>query len=84
MVAYIDAILRANAKALKELIKMSDSTITIKQLFEKFGYAARWEARGEDLATLKIAKNMIKKELPFETIVSATQLDPEKVRELYQ
>jgi len=84
MVAYIDAISRANAKALKEVIKMSDSTVTLEQVFEEVGYVARWEARGEEIRALKIAKNMIEQGLPFETIVSATQLDPEKVKELYQ
>ena len=41
------------------------------------------EARGEELATLKIAKNMIDQGFSFETIVSLTQLDPEKVKALY-
>ena len=82
--AYLDVILRANAKALKEVIKMSDSTITLEQVFEEVGWIAKWEAKGEELRALKIAKNMIKQELPFETIVSVTQLDPEKVKELYQ
>jgi hypothetical protein len=82
--AYLDAILRANAGTLKEVIKMSDATITLEQVFEEVGWIAKWEARGKELEALKIAKNMIKQELPFETIVSATQLDPEKVKELYQ
>ena len=86
--AYLDAIMRANARKLKEVIKMSDSTITLEQVFEEVGWMAKWEARGEakgeELRALKIAKNMIKQELPFEIIVSTTQLDPEKVKELYQ
>ena len=90
--AYLDVILRANAGTLKEVIKMSDATITLEQVFEEVGWIAKWEAkgeargeaRGEELRALKIAKNMIKQELPFETIVSTTQLDPEKVKELYQ
>jgi len=99
--AYLDVIMRANAKTLKEVIKMSD--ITLEQVFEEVGWIAKWEARGEakgeargkaegkaegeargeELATLKIAKNMIDQGFSFETIVSITQLDPEKVKELY-
>jgi hypothetical protein len=84
MVAYIDAISRANAKVLREVIKMSDLTVTLEQVFEEVGYAARWEARGEELGAIKIAKNMIAQGLPFETIVTSTQLEPEKVKALYQ
>ena len=87
MVAYIDAISRANAKVLREVIKMSDLTVTLEQVFEEVGYAARWEARGEargkELGAIKIAINMIAQGLPFETIVTSTQLDPEKVKALY-
>jgi hypothetical protein len=86
--AYLDAILRANAGTFEEVIEMSDATITLEQVFEKVGWIAKWEARGkaegEELGALKIAKNMIAQGLPFETIISSTQLDPEKVKKLYQ
>jgi len=94
--AYLDTIMRANAGTLKEVIKMSDATITLEQVFEEVGWIAKWEARGEakgeargeargeELGAIKIAKNMIKQGLPFETIVSSTQLEPEKVKALYQ
>ena len=85
--AYLDAVMRANAGALEEVIEMSDATITLEQVFEEVGWIAKWEAkgeaRGEELGALKIAKNMIAQGLPFETIVSSTQLDPEKVKALY-
>jgi len=93
--AYMDVILRANAEALKEVIKMSDSSITLEQVFEEVGWMAKWEARGEargetigeargeELMALKIAKNMINQGYSFEAIVSITQLDPEKVKALY-
>jgi len=86
--AYLDVIMRANAGTLEEVIEMSDTTITLEQVFEKVGWIAKWEARGEakgkELEALKIAKNMINQGLSFETIVSITQLDPEKVKTLYQ
>jgi len=82
--AYLDVIMRANAGTLKEVIKMSDASITLEQVFEEVGWIAKWEARGKELEALKIAKNMINQGLPFETVVSLTQLDPEKVKTLYQ
>jgi hypothetical protein len=36
------------------------------------------------LEAVAIAQNLVKLGIPFETVVSATQLDPEKVRALYQ
>jgi len=86
--AYLDAILRANAETFEEVIEMSDATITLEQVFEKVGWIAKWEAKGkaegEELGALKIAKNMIKQGYSFEAIVSSTQLEPEKVKALYQ
>jgi hypothetical protein len=87
MKVYLDVIFRANAGALKECIEMSASKITLEQVFEELGYVAKWEAKGEargkELMALKIAKNMINQGFSFETIVSLTQLDPEKVKALY-
>jgi len=80
MEAYFDAVMRANAETLKELIKMSGVPITLEQVFEEVGLIAKWE----ELKALKIAKNLIEQGYPFEAIVSATQLDPEKVKSLYQ
>ena len=75
--------IRANAGTLKEVINMSDASITLEQVFEEVGWIAKWEARGEELAALKIAKNMINQGYSFEAIVSTTQLAPEKVKALY-
>jgi len=44
---------------------------------------ARGEAIGKEKEAISIAKNMIGLDLPFETVVLATKLDPEIVRELY-
>jgi hypothetical protein len=86
--AYLDAVMRANAGTLKEVIKMSDATVTLEQVFEEVGWIAKWKAKGkaegEELGALKIAKNMIAQGLPFDTIISSTQLDPDKVKKLYQ
>jgi hypothetical protein len=86
--AYLNVITRANKDTLEEVLKMSRSTKTLDQIFEETGFAARWEARGkvegEEKGRAEIARNMVSMGLPFETIVSATQLDPEKIRALYE
>jgi len=97
--AYINAIVQANTRIIQEAIQMN-STLTIEKVLEDAGWIARWEARGEakgeaigeargeargkERMALDIARNMLNLGFPFETIVSVTQLDPEKVRALYQ
>jgi predicted transposase/invertase (TIGR01784 family) len=41
-------------------------------------------AEGEECKALDIARNMVRLGLSFETVVSSTKLDPEKVKALYQ
>jgi predicted transposase/invertase (TIGR01784 family) len=41
-------------------------------------------AEGEERKAFGIAQNLVKLGLPVETVVSATQLDPEKVKALYK
>jgi hypothetical protein len=83
--AYLYAILTANFAVAKEAIKMKD---TFERFYEETGLAAKAEARGraegEERKAFGIAQNMVKLGLPVETVVSATQLDPEKVKMLYQ
>ena len=66
---------------------MRNNELTIEQVFEEVGWIAKWEARGEvkgeERKALGIAKNMVNLGLPLETIVSATELDPEKIKALY-
>jgi hypothetical protein len=82
--AYVDAIARANTGTVEEVIRMGDVPLRIERALEETGWIARWEARGEARGKENIARNMVALGLPFETIVSATQLDPEKVKALYQ
>jgi len=96
--AYLDAVFNANAAALREAMKMAKNTVTFESVLEEAGLIAKWEARGVTIGeargvaigeargeakTLGIARNLIGMGLPFEAIVSATELDPEKVRALY-
>jgi len=71
---------------------MSSPAKSLDEVFERTGLAAKWEARAEargeakwrQSEALDIAQNMVKMGLPIETVVSATRLDSEKVKELFQ
>jgi len=78
--AYLDAIGQANYKLIREAIRMSNA---LEKVFEEVGWIAKWEAKGEERKALAIAQNLVNLGLPVETVVSATQLDPEKVKALY-
>jgi hypothetical protein len=81
--AYLHAIAQANSETIQEAIEMA-RTLTIEQVFENVGWTAKWEARGEEHKAFSIAQNLVNLGIPFETVVSATQLDPEKVRAMYE
>ena len=57
---------------------------SLDEVFERTGLAARWEARGEERKAIDVAQKMVNLGLPRETVISATELDPEKVEALYQ
>jgi len=80
--AYLYVIAGANDATMKEEMKMRKNKFF--QVLEEAGWTAEMEARGEERKSISIAQNMIKLGLPIETIISATQLDPEKVKTLYQ
>jgi hypothetical protein len=86
--AYLEVITKANPKILQEAFMSKKSSLTFEQALENVGLTAKWEARGrtegEECKAFSIAQNMVNLGLPFETVVSATQLDPEKVKPLYQ
>ena len=78
--AYIEAIAKANHKAVKEAINMGNTTLELEKVFEEVGWIAKWR----EIEALDIAKNMANSGFPIETIVAMTKLDPEKVEKLYQ
>jgi hypothetical protein len=90
--AYRSVITEANAKSIQEAMKMGKSKrLTFEQVMINTGLAAEWEARGRvegeakgEAKIFTIAQNMVNLGLPFETVVSATQLEPEKVKALYK
>ena len=61
-----------------------DYPLTIEQLAEEKGWKAKWKAEGEEQKALAIAQNLANLGLPVETVISATGLDPEKVKTLYK
>ena len=85
--AYFNAIAQANARIVQEAIQMN-KRLTLEKVLEDAGWLAKWEAKGmakgRECGAFDIAQNMVNMGLPFETVVSATQLDPEKVRVLYK
>jgi predicted transposase YdaD len=66
---------------MKEAIKMNKKIVKV---FEELGLIAEWEARAEERKSFSIAQNLVKLGIPIETVISATQLDPEKVKTMYQ
>ena len=86
--AYLDVISRANTDNITEALNMSNAQLSFEEILEVTGWTAKLEARGkargEEHKAIDVAKNMINLGLPLETIISATMLDPEKVKELYE
>jgi hypothetical protein len=82
--AYRDAVIRANPGIIQEAFMGKRSSLTIEQVIENVGLGAKWEAKAEERKAFSIAQNMVNMGLPFETVVSATRLEPEKVKALYR
>jgi hypothetical protein len=84
--AYLDVILRANAKVLQELYM--SGTITLEKVIEDIGLAAKWEARGkaegeargEEKNAAEIAKNMLRSGISMEQTATLSGLDIDKVK----
>jgi hypothetical protein len=65
--AYIEVLLEANADRLEEAFEMGNGNMTVEEVLEKTGWAARFEARGEALGEvrgerngkLEVAKNLM-------------------------
>jgi len=86
--AYFNVIAEANFDVMEEAINMRDAAKSLDEVLVRTGVAARVEAkaeaRGEENKALDIAKNLINMGFPLETVVSATNLDPEKVKPMYK
>jgi hypothetical protein len=88
--AYLNAITEANTESIQGALEMK-KRLTFEQVMINCGLAAEWEAKGKAEGEVRgraeeafsIAQNMVNLGLPLETVVSATQLEPEKVKALY-
>jgi phosphoribosylglycinamide formyltransferase-1 len=88
--AYLNVISKANKESLLEVLKMSDTTLTLDKIFEEVGLAAIWEARaeargkamGEENKAVEIAQNMLRHGLSIEETAEISGLDVSKVRAL--
>ena len=86
--AYMDAIMRANPAAMKEIIAMG-TTLTLEEVLEEAGLIAKWEARGiEKGMTLgqerleAVARNALAEGLSIESVSRITGFDVESLREM--
>ena len=61
---------------------MSDTTLTLDEIFEEAGLTAKWEGRAEERKAREIAKNMMKRNRPIDEIVEDTGLTREEVENL--
>jgi hypothetical protein len=88
MGAYLDTVIRANIETIKGIQMSYGDILELSELFDRVGATQKWEARGQvrgkKYEALNIAKNMVNMGLSFETVVSATRLDPETVKTLYR
>jgi hypothetical protein len=91
MDAYFDAVLRANSKTFKEVLKMSDDTLTLEDVLMEAGLIPKWlaqgreegEKKGREEKAVTIALNLLKKGWTAEETAETAELDIEKVRALY-
>ena len=76
---YLDVITRANNDSFKEINNMG---LGIVELLEEMGALDEMKEKGGKRRDLVIAKRLLEKGYPIDEIVSITDLEPEKVREL--
>ncbi|MDR1446444.1 MAG: hypothetical protein LBI90_06085 [Treponema sp.] len=94
--AYLAVVLQANPEIMMEVLKMGSGTMTIEEVLEETGWAAKFEVRGEARGEVRgeargeakgkreVAKNLIKNGFAPEQVVKLSGLDAETVKELYQ
>jgi len=81
---YLNVIAKANYYALEEAMEMREPAKSLEEVLIRTGVMARAEERAEARTSLAIARNLADLGIPFETVVLATKLDPEKIKPLYE
>ncbi|MDR2633751.1 MAG: hypothetical protein LBC51_09060, partial [Treponema sp.] len=84
--------LRANSAMIREVLNMSESTLSIEHVLEESGWAAKYElegeargeARGEEKAQSRIARNLLALGWTVEQTARTSGLSIEKVQALYE
>jgi hypothetical protein len=79
--AFLDAIIRANTKAVEEAIEM-DKKLTIDEVFERTGLAAKWEARGRAEGRTEVARNALAQGASPDFVQKITGLDMQTITSL--
>jgi len=84
ILAYLDAIARANKDSLQEAIRMDYVSSAFVDVLEETGFLDKvgLVAKLEERKALEIAREMLNSGFSIDTIVSITKLDPEKVKGL--
>jgi len=82
--AYMNAIAKANYLVVEEAMEMSEPAKSLEEVLIRTGAMGRAEARAKAAGALEIAQNMVNLGVPFETVVAATKVDPEKVKIMYE
>jgi predicted transposase YdaD len=73
----------ANPQTAKEVLKMSDGTLTLDDVLDEIGWTTRWEEKGEEAKAIKIAQNLLKKGWSVEETAQTAELDLDTVKSLY-
>jgi hypothetical protein len=97
--AYLDVILQANSAMIREVLDMSDGTLTLERVLEEAGLIAKYElrgeargeakgeargeARGEEKARCEIAQDLLGMGWTVEQTARTSRLPIEKVQALY-
>jgi hypothetical protein len=81
--AYIDVILRANSKMIREVLNMSDGILTLEAVLEEAGLVAKYEARGEEKTRCEIARNLLSLGWTIVQTAQTSRLPVEKVQAFY-
>jgi hypothetical protein len=85
MQTYIYAVLHANSGMLREVLQMGNAMVTLEEVLEEAGLAAKWEAkdeaRGEDKKTREIILKGLERGMDIREIGYLTGYSPEAIEE---
>jgi predicted transposase/invertase (TIGR01784 family) len=84
--AYLNVLLVANPKILKEVKKMMIMTPELREVFIDIGFAAEWKREGREEGReegqIKMAKNLLAHGVDPAIIAESSGLAPDKIRKI--